>query len=161
MLCRSWFRDQGVYAGRTEYLDKLLVPYLKSDQYYEAFIAYADAADDFLTKAAAGTSYDKGNIPTLASETMKYRLYDVAISLLFGLIIAFIVTSGWKRQHKSVRKKELAHAYIREGSMVLTGQRDIFLHRQVQKVKRADSSSSSNMFTNSSGRGSSGHSGKY
>jgi uncharacterized protein len=115
-------------AGQ-EYLDKLFVPQLKNDQYYEAFMAYADAVDDFLVKAAAGMPYDKANIPTLPSETVKYRLYGIAISLLLALIAALIVTSAWKQQLRSVHKKDLAHAYIRERSMVLTGQRDIFLHR--------------------------------
>ncbi|MDR1620505.1 MAG: TPM domain-containing protein [Clostridiales bacterium] len=144
-----------------EYLDKLFVPYLKNNQYYDAFMAYADAADAILTRTAAGLPYDEGNIPTLPSETVKYRLYGVGIGLLLALIIATMVTSGWKRQLISVRKENFAHAYIRENSMVLTGRRDIFLYRHVQKVQRVHNNSGGGTATNSSGRAFSGHSGKY
>jgi len=153
-------------AGQ-EYLDKLFLPYLKEDLYYEAFMAYAEAVDGFLTKAEAGEPYDKGNIPLTASERETYRLAALAVSLGLALVIAFCVTFGWRRQLVSVRREELAHGYIREGSMVLTAQKDIFLYRQVHKVRRPETDKSSSSggsggsFTSSSGNTATGHSGKY
>lgn len=146
-----------------DYLDQLVLPYLKEDRYYEAFIAYADAVDDFVAKAVAGTPYDKGSIPKNADEVRKSRLIWGAISLVLALVIAFTVTGVWRGQLTSVRKDDLATVYFREGSMVLTDQKDIFLHRRVQKVKRESSSSSGggSSFKSSSGRSTTGHSGKF
>lgn len=147
-----------------DYLDQLVLPYLIEDQYYEAFIAYADAVDDFYAKAVAGTPYDKGSIPKDADEVRKSRLIWGVISLVLALVIALTVTGVWRGQLTSVRKENLATAYFREGSMVLTDQRDIFLHRHVRKVKRESSSSNSgggSTFKSSSGRSATGHSGKF
>ncbi len=146
-----------------DYLDQLVLPYLREDQYYEAFIAYADAVDDFIAQADAGTPYDKGSIPKNADEVRKSRLIWGAISLVLALVIALTVTGVWRGQLTSVRKDDLAAAYFREGSMVLTDQRDIFLHRRVHKVKRESGSSSGggSSFKSSSGRSSTGHSGKF
>jgi len=147
-----------------DYLDQLVLPYLKEDRYYEAFIAYADAVDDFVAKAVAGTPYDKGSIPKNADEVRKSRLIWGAISLVLALVIALTVTGVWRGQLTSVKKENLATAYFREGSMVLTDQRDIFLHRHVRKVKRESSSSNSgggSTFKSSSGRSTTGHSGKF
>ncbi len=147
-----------------EYLDELILPDLKNDRYFEAFMAFADAVDDFVSKAESGEPYDEGNIPQSAAETMKYRLYGGIIAIVLALIIALIVTGIWRRQLISVRKENLAHEYIRNDSMVLTDQRDIFLHRHVQKIRRAESSGSSRgggSSRSSSGRRSTGHRGKF
>jgi len=152
-------------AGQ-EYLDKLFLPYLKNDQYYEAFVTYAEAIDEFLTKAEAGRPYDKRNIPLTPSERADYRKIAIIVSLCLPLLVALIVTFIWKRQLVSVRKQDYAHAYIRDGSMVMTASSDIFLYRNVQMVARPknnDNSSHSggSSFTSSSGSSATGHSGKY
>ena len=151
-------------AGQ-DYLDKLFLPDLKKDNYYEAFMAYAEAVDDFVSQAKAGTPYDEGNIPLTASEKSQYRTYGVIASLVLAFIIAGLVTSVWKAQLVSVRKENFARAYIREGSMVLENQDDIFLYKNVVKSARASSSSSGSSggssFSSSSGSSSTGHSGKY
>ncbi|MBP7177150.1 MAG: TPM domain-containing protein [Thermoclostridium sp.] len=146
-----------------DYLDTRFLPYLKEDRYYEAFMAYADAVDDFIAKAASGAPYDEGNIPKDPDEVRRYRFIGGAIALALALIIAFAVTGAWRGQLISVRKENLAHVYFREGSMVLTDQRDIFLHRHVQKVRRESSSSGGGggSFRSSSGRSATGHSGKF
>jgi len=146
------------------YLEKLFLPHLKSDEYFKAFMAYSDAVDDFLTKAKAGTPYDLGNIPLTAGELAEYRFWATIGSLVAALAIALIVTGIWKRQLKTVRVENFANAYIREGSMAVTASRDIFLHRQVHKTKRPKSESKGGgggSFRSSSGRSSSGRSGKY
>jgi uncharacterized protein len=151
-------------AGQ-EYLRKLYLPHLKEDNYFEAFIAYADAVDDFVTKAKAGAPYAPGNIPLTAEEMEEFRMWSVIISHIVGLIIAFISTLIWKRQLKTVRAENFAQAYIRPGSMALTKQHDSFLYRNVSSTKRDKGESSGGgsggSFKSSSGRSSSGHSGKY
>ena len=61
-------------AGQ-EYLEKLFLPHLKEDNYFEAFMTYADAVDDFVTNAKAGKPYAEGNIPLTPSERTKYRIW--------------------------------------------------------------------------------------
>ncbi|MCL1876233.1 MAG: TPM domain-containing protein [Synergistaceae bacterium] len=128
-----------------EYLEKLFLPHLKGNKYFEAFMAYADGVDEFLPKVKA-----------------RYRVWSAVVSLIIALIITLIVTLSWKYQLKSVRKENLAGAYIIQGSMAVTRSRDIFLHRSVSKTARPkNDSSGSGGFKSSSGRSSSGRSGKF
>ena len=148
-------------AGQV-YLEKLFLPYLKSDEYARAFTAFADAADDFLIKAEEGAPYDVGNIRLTPTEKAKYRLYTAIGSVLLGLIIALTITGIWRSQLKSVGRQDLAQAYIRPGSMALTARRDIFLHRHVTKTARPkNTSSGGGSFCSSSGRSFSGRSGRF
>jgi len=151
-------------AGQ-EYLQKLYVPHLREDDYFEAFMAFADAVDDFLTQAKAGTPYDNGNIPMTPSELASARRSAAVFSLVAALTIAFIITQSWKSKLKTVRGEHLAHVYIRQGSMALTANSDVFLHSHVSRTRRAANddkkSNSGGSFTSSSGSKSTGHSGKY
>jgi len=148
-------------AGQ-EYLEKLFLPHLKTDDYFKAFMAYANAVDDFLTKAKAGKPYNTGNIPLTTEERTRHYTGSAVFSLVLSLVIAFIVTFIWKRQLKTVREENFAKAYIRSGSMVVTSSKDIFLHRNVTKTARPkNESKGGGSFRSSSGRSSSGRSGKY
>ena len=56
----------GLYAFNTaghEYLAGIFLPYLAQDEYYDAFMAYADAVDDFVSAAKSGNPYDEDNAP--------------------------------------------------------------------------------------------------
>ena len=150
-------------AGR-EYLEKHFLPYLRINDYNAAFLAYADAVDDFVTKAKAGKPYTLSNIPLTAEEQDEHRTWSAIVSVVIGLIIAFIVTFIWKRQLKTVRGENFAHAYIREGSMVLTAQQDIYEYRNITSKLRPKNNSSGGgggSFKSSSGRSFGGRSGKY
>ena len=142
------------------YLDTFFVPYLRNNQYNEAFNAYADAADDFLTQAEAGNPYNKGNIPKSAEEKRQTYLICIVVAFLVGLIVALVL----KAQLKSVRKDAFARNYIRDGSMSIRSQYDHFLYSSVSKTERSSSSSgggSGGSFSSSSGGSFSGHSGKF
>jgi len=150
-------------AGQ-EYMEKLFLPSLKNDDYFDAFLAFADAADDFLEKAKAGNPYNSGNIPMTPGERQSARLWTVIISIAIAFIVPGIVVAVWTSQLKSVRRKDHAADYIRRGSMQLTMQRDIFLHRNVSRTARQQSDSSggsSGSFRSSSGGSFSGRSGKF
>ena len=153
----------GLYAftsGGQKYLDTFFLPHLKEDDYFGAFMAYADAVDDFLNQAETGEPYTHAPVPEL-STTAKIVL-SVIGSLILALFLAFFITMIWKNQLKSVRRNNLAHAYIRDGSMLLTGHGDKFLYSHVDKTKRVtESSGGGGSFSSSSGRSSTGHSGKY
>jgi len=156
----------GLYAFSTtgqEYMEKLFLPQLKKDEFFEAFMNFADAADDFLTKAKAGERYEKGNIPLTAPERRNARIWTAVISLVIAIAVPAIVVGVWTSQLKSVRKQDFAGAYIRGGSMRLNLQRDIFLHRSVSRTARSQNSGggSSGSFKSSSGRSFSGRSGRF
>lgn len=153
-------RGENVFTYEGQYyLDTLYVPYLSEGEYYQAFDAFADAADDFLTQAEAGKSYDQGNIPKSAEEKAKVYLICIIAGFIVGLIVALVL----KAQLRSVRKDAFAREYIRNGSMMLRAQHDRFLYSTVSKTARSDNNSSGGggSFSSSSGRSFSGHSGKF
>jgi len=139
---------------------------LKNNNFYGAFMTFADAADDFLTRAEAGSPYNTGNIPRFTpAERRSARMWTIIGSVVFGIVIALIVTGIWTAQLKSVRKQHYAQSYIRQGSMILRVQRDVFLHKHVVKTRREKESSGSGggsgSFKSSSGGNYSGRSGKF
>lgn len=148
------------YPDGQYYLDTFYLPYLKNNKYNEAFNAFADAADDFLTQAEAGKPYSAGSIPKSSEEKRQIYAICIIVSLVIGLIVALVL----KAQLKSVRKDAYARAYIREGSMNLRKQHDKFLYSSVSKTERNNNSSGGGgggSFSSSSGGSFSGHSGKF
>jgi len=147
------------------YLERLFLPHLRENEFFEAFMAFTDGVDDFLIRADEGSPYDRGNIPLLTGEQKRdARIWAVVGSIIIAALIAAAVVLVWKNQLKSVRKQSGADAYIRDGSMMLRAQHDIFLHSQVAKTAREKSSSSSGSsgsFKSSSGSSFSGRSGKF
>ncbi|MCK9524931.1 MAG: TPM domain-containing protein [Limnochordia bacterium] len=147
-------------AGQ-EYLDKLFLPDLREDHYFEGFLAFANAVDDFLVMADGGTPYDSGNIPLLASERRAYQLIAVGASLFIALLAALITAQIAKSQLKSIRQQQYAHDYMRKDSLVVATSRDIFLYRNVTRQKKEQNKKGGGSFTTSSGRKATGHSGKF
>ena len=150
-------------AGQV-YLNKLFVPQMKNDKFYEAFMSFADAADDFLTQAEQGKPYDEGNIPRTASELTTYRLVAALITLVVALGLAGSITGGWRRKLTSVRKEDKAQEYVREGSLVLTSSQDVFQTKSIDKQRMSSSSSSSGGargVTSSSKTRATGNSGRF
>ena len=72
-----------------------------------------------------------------ASPDIRQRLTAAAIALLIALLIAWIGVSGMKAKLKSVRKESMANRYIRDDSLRLRSQSDLFLHKQLDKRPRA------------------------
>ena len=96
-------------------------------------------ADDYITKPFSTTEL-------IARVEALYRRVDFSknliICLIIGLVIGLIVVLVLKGQLKSVHQQHLAHDYVKEGSMNLTIQRDMFLYRNVTRTKRESSGSS-------------------
>lgn len=72
------------------------------------------------------------------SPALGSRLTAAVIALVIALLIAWIGVSGMKGKLKSVRKQQMANQYVREGSMKLRSQNDLFIHKQVEKRPRAE-----------------------
>lgn len=72
-----------------------------------------------------------------SSPDLSRRLMAAAIALVIALFIAWIGVSGMKAKLKSVRKESMANRYIRDDSLRLRSQSDLFLHKQLDKRPRA------------------------
>lgn len=76
--------------------------------------------------------------------------FNLLVSIVIGLIVAYIVVSSMKGKLKSVRMQNQATNYIKANSMNVAVSRDIFLYRVVtSKEKQKDDD---NTHTSSSGR---------
>lgn len=147
------------------FLEDLFLPYLRDDRFFDAFVAYADAVDDFVTRARAGERYDTRNIPLTPHQRTNARIWSAVASVALAAIIAGAVVAYWSGKLKSVKKRDFACDYVRRGSFALTLQRDIFLYRNISRIRRSQNNNSGGgrggSFSSSSGRSFSGSSGRF
>lgn len=138
------FTDAGI-----QYIGSEIVYDIQSGYYYDAIDSYITLSDDFITQAENGTPYDGNNLPK-----GKFSFFfTLLISLVIGFVVALIVVLIMKSQLKTVRRQAAAASYLKAGSMKVTDSRDVFLYRNVSKVKKAENNSSgSSTHTSSSGR---------
>lgn len=116
-------------------LDDAFLPTLRAHAFYDACNDFIDACDDIL----AGPSF--------------FSVGTLLIALLVGIVIAFIIVGVWKGKLKTVRSQAAATSYLREGSMVLTQNRDLYLYRNVTRTAKPKSNSGSNSSTHTSSSG--------
>ncbi len=145
-------------AGQ-EYMSDKFVSYLSDEEYEQAFTTYAELCDDFITQAKTGEPYDSDNLP---KEPFAAGM-NLVISLIIGLVAAFIITAVMRGKLKSVRSQAAAGSYMKKDSLKVTNSRDMFLYRHVDRREKPkdDSSSGSSTHTSSSGRTHGGSSGKF
>ncbi|MBQ4066548.1 MAG: TPM domain-containing protein [Clostridia bacterium] len=120
---------------------------LSADNYASAFMIFADTCDEFLMQADSGSPYSTSNPPREPYNFFKALI----ISLLLGLVIAFIATAIMKSQLKSVRSKDSAADYVIGGSLNVTLTRDLFLYSKVTRVPIPKNDSGSGRSSGSSG----------
>lgn len=145
-------------AGQ-EYMTDQFISYLSEEEYKTAFTTYADICDEFITQAKTGEPYDSDNLPKEPFAAGK----NLVISLIIGLVAAFIVTGIMRSKLKSVRSEAAASNYMKKDSLKVTNSRDMFLYRHVDRREKPkdNSSSGSSVHTSSSGRTHGGSSGKF
>lgn len=68
---------------------------------------------------------------------------NLAISLVIGFLIAFLIMCSMKSKLKTVRRRSEATEYTKKGSMRMHDSRDIFLYRTVDRTKKENESSNS------------------
>ena len=102
---------------------------LSKGNYAAAFTEFADQCAYYLDGHLNGFPFNFG----------KNLLISLAIGIAAGLIVTFIL----KGQLKTVRNQEQANVYVKQGSMNLTHQSDIYLYRTVSRSKKSSSGSSS------------------
>ncbi len=140
-----------------EYLVDQFKPYLSDGNYAKAFQIFVEECDDFLTQAANGEPYGKGNMPYIP-----LSWFHIVIALGVGLLIGGITVGVMAGSMKSVRKQAAARDYLREGSLNLTDSRDVFLYRTLDRRERPkEDDDHSDVHTSSSGTSHGGSSGKF
>ena len=148
------------------YLKNAVVPYLKQDAYFDACSSFAQAADELLAQAAAGTPYDQTTEEYKQPLTMGNILARVALSVLIGLILSLIIAKGLNNKKvaemDTAREQADAHGYMKPGSFQLQMCQDVFLYSNVdQRMKPDDDSSGGGSHISSSGRSHGGGGGSY
>ena len=112
--------------------------YLPNGQYVAAFNSFADQCGEMLEYYQNGSPFQVGKNLTIS----------LVIGIAVGLIVAFIL----KGQLKSVRKQDSAHVYVRQDSMQVNVDRDIFLYRHVSRIRKPEENSSSSSRSGGSAR---------
>lgn len=163
---RDWHisvRGRGITAftdAGLDYITEQFLSDLSDGRYAAAFDTYARQCDDFLTQAATGEPYDVDNLPKGEFPAVVMFLFELAISF----VIALIVTGVMRLQLKSVGSESAADNYVKQGSMKLTRETDLFLYRYVErseKPKEESSKGGSTTHTSSSGATHGGKGGKF
>ena len=116
---------------------------LSAGSYYDAFVAFADAARE----GVLGEAFDW-------KETL-------VIAVIVGFVLALITVTVMKGNLKSVRPKNEAAAYVIPKSLDLHISHDRFLYRNVRRVRIDSSSSGGGTHRSSSGRSHGGRSGRF
>ena len=140
------FTDAGI-----QYLGEQMTPDMADGDYAAAFRTFIRWTDAYVTAAREGHPYDVDNMPK-----EPFSIVYLGVALVIGLITALIVTGVMKSQLKSVAPQRDATSYVRQGSMKLTNQRDLFLYRDVHRTEQPKESSSSDSGGSSTHTSSSG-----
>lgn len=140
------FTDAGI-----QYLGEQMTPDMSDGDYAAAFRTFIRWTDAYVTAAREGHPYDVDNMPK-----EPFSIMYLGVALVIGLVTALIVTGIMKSRLKSVAPQRDATNYVRQGSMKLTNQRDLFLYHEVHRTERPKESSSgdsggSSTHTSSSG----------
>ena len=133
-----------------QFIGKQITPELKKEEYYAAFTEFVTWSDDFVTQYNTKGAYTSNNMPEGDFQFGKFIL----ISLVIGLVVAFIVTASMKKKLKTVSFKAGASDYMKPGTLNITSANDVFLYTNVVKREKpkSDSSSGSSSSSSSSGR---------
>ncbi|MCI9174731.1 MAG: TPM domain-containing protein [Lachnospiraceae bacterium] len=145
---RDWYISTTGYgitaitdAGR-EYISEKFIDDLSAGEYAAAFTTFADLCDEFITQAKTGEPYDVDHMPQ--------EPFDPFAALLAAVFAAFIIsliaTGIMRSKLKSVHSQLVADSYVKEGSMKLTKEKDLFLYKKIdrrEKPKNEDSKDSS------------------
>lgn len=156
----SAFTDYGL-----EQIEADVVPYLSSGEYGTAMERFVAHVRRYLGQAEKGEPYDIYTTVELRSPLA--RLTDILpIVLIIAAVIALVVAFSLKAQMKTVRRRQGASSYVRDGSFALTRVQDIYLYttthrRKIETDTGGGHGGGSTTFHGSSGTSHGGHGGKF
>ncbi len=135
-----------------------VVSYLSDDDYYGAFMAYADTVEEVLS----------GSFSSGASGSEDFSLSDsITVGVVAGFIIALVLTlirtGAKKKQMNDARTASYANEYMKKGSFDLKRSNDLYLYSNVvrREKPKENNNSSGSSHTSSSGRSHGGGGGSY
>lgn len=101
---------------------------ISSGNYAAAFQEFIDQCDYYLDGYINGFPFDWGQ--------------NLVIALVIGLVAGLITAFALKAQLKSVRRQHQADAYVKSGSMQVTTHSDLYLYRNISRVRKQNNNSS-------------------
>jgi len=135
MECREYrilsngFAADAITLNDIDYIGEAIVPDLSDGNYAAAFSTFISECEYYINGHLNGFPFDAGA--------------NLAIALVIGIVAGVIVALVLKGQLKSVRKQNQADVYVKSGSMQITAQHDLFLYRNLRRIKRETNSSKS------------------
>ena len=121
--------EAAIDSGEISAIGDEIQPDLSAGSYMAAMETYARLSGKYLD----------GQINGYPFRFLKNLMISLAVGLIVGLITALVL----KGQLKTVRKQNQADVYVRQGSMNLTVCNDLFLYRNVTRIKKPSNNSSS------------------
>lgn len=129
--------------------------YFSDGDYYGGFCSFISEADEYITSAKNGSSYDinDGDYYYGSERSGFFNFTWLMASLIMGLVCALIIVGTMKAQLKTVRPALAAGSYVRKDSIKVKSERDIYLYRNVSRTEivRESSSGGSSTHVSSSG----------
>lgn len=120
-------------------IEDKIVPHLRNNDYYGAFCAYADIAEDLLEADMYGGMVTTSDI-----------VMPFVIAFIAALVIAFVLTMVKLGMMKTAVSQTCANNYMKKDSMKMTSSRDFFIYSNV--IKHAKPKNNSSGHISSSGR---------
>lgn len=174
---KTVFTDSGI-----RYIGDQMKSYLSEGYYADAFNIYAEKCDEFITMAreeqpfvwadepeSVADSNEELAEPDNAEEPAQSAGSDnaeeakkslslvwIPVSLGVGILVAFLIVHGMKSKLKTVKKKNEANSYVRNGSLNINENYESFLYSEVSKTKIQKQNTSNNSSNNSSSNDSNG-----
>ena len=127
-----------INTGAIDDIGDAIVNDLSDGDYADAFGGFADKCEYYLDGHLNGYPFDFG--------------INLGIALLIGVLVGQIVGKVLKGQLKTVRREHRAQNYVKSGSLKLTEQSDMFLYRDVKKIKKETDSNSDTRSSDDSSR---------
>ncbi len=138
------------YPDAFDRIDDIVVPFLKNDETFDAYMAHIDFTEELLESAYNGEVYTSPWYDQIEWESV---MIAGAVGVAVSLMLAFGITGGMISAMKTAVKQTNARNYVRSGSFRLFDNRDIFIREFTTKTKIQSSSgggggggSSSNSF---------------
>ena len=168
-----------------DHIMEIVAEDLSDGNYNAAFSNFALLCEKTLEQAQSGDPYDYDDKidydgDDIVIEEDYYEYYGekeqesdniilfIVIPPVVGIVCAFVVTGSMKSKLKTVRSEAAAKNYIRPGSLSIEQQSDVFLYKNVSKVRIESSSGGSSgrsggssSHRSSSGRSHGGRSGRF
>jgi len=176
---------KGIYALSDygiQHVFSNIAGFLSENHYFEAFDAYLNALEMYLSAYSSGAPIDgerpeyegPGSYTPGTGEDIYYYedtpvrnfgwyLQKLLLSLVIGAVIAGITLLIMRSQMNTARAQRGAAPYVDGGAARITQRTDIFLYSQIHKTRKQEQSSSggSSVHRSSSGRSHGGGHGKF